>query len=94
MAGGKRGRGGMCGRGDMHVRGACMTCTPPGHILWLRHTVNERAVRILLECILVMIVMTYFYRAGGERHGPSARLPDPPLVVKVRISVLFTNLWQ
>ena len=39
--------GGVCGGGmhDMHV--------PPGQILRLRHTDNERAVRILLECILV-----------------------------------------
>ena len=49
---GMHGRGGMCwgcawqgcvvgGVHDMH---------PPRQILWLRHTVNERAVRILLEC--------------------------------------------
>ena len=38
--------GGLCmdgGMRDMHI--------PPRQIL--RHTVNERAVRILLECILV-----------------------------------------
>ena len=39
--------GGMCGRGVMHGGG--------GHV-WqiLRDTVNERAVRILLECILIL----------------------------------------
>ena len=57
--GGVRGRGGHAWQGG-HVlgvcmagvfgRGVCMTCTPPRQILWLRHTVNERAVRILLEC--------------------------------------------
>ena len=64
--GGVRGRGAcMAGRvcvvGGMHGRGVCVargawqggmhaTCTP-WHIL--RDSVNERAVRILLECILV-----------------------------------------
>ena len=32
------------------------THAPPRQILWLRHTVNERAVRILLECILVCLL--------------------------------------
>ena len=41
--------GGMHGGGG----GACMSRMPPGQILRLRHTVNERTVRILLECILV-----------------------------------------
>ena len=48
----------MCGRGCVHGRGACVAggmhgrevCMPPQI---LRDTVNERAVRILLECILV-----------------------------------------
>ena len=47
--------GGVCGRGGMHG-GMCNMQHPPpprGQILRLRHTVNERAVRILLECILV-----------------------------------------
>ena len=52
-----QGVGGMCGRGGMHGGrhawwgGACMA----GGRAWqiLRDTVNERAVRILLECILV-----------------------------------------
>ena len=48
------GGGGMCGRG------ACMAgwaCVVGGGRAWqiLRDTVNERAVRILLECILVFI---------------------------------------
>ena len=53
---------GGCGRGHvwqggMHGRGACMAggvCCWGGHT-WqiLRDTVNERAVRILQECILV-----------------------------------------
>ena len=44
--------GGMCGRGHAW-QGVCVTCTPPVQILRPRHTVNERAVCILLECILV-----------------------------------------
>ena len=62
MAGGMCGRGcawwgGMCGlggvRGGGHAWwwGVCMLRMPPQQIL--RDTVNERAVRILLECILV-----------------------------------------
>ena len=44
--------GGMHGGGGMHGRGVCMA----GGRVWqiLRDTVNERAVRILLECILVV----------------------------------------
>ena len=65
FAGGMRGRGGhawqgsMCGRGACVAggvgggEGVCMTCMPPGQTLWLQHTVNERSVCILLECILV-----------------------------------------
>ena len=47
--GGSAWQGGMCGRGGMHDR---------GHV-WqiLRDTVNERAVRILLECILVVLTV-------------------------------------
>ena len=54
MAGGHAWQGGMCSRGACMV-GACETggaCIPQ-QILW--DTVNERAVRILLECILVKI---------------------------------------
>ena len=51
-------QGGICDRGSLCGRGACMAgvympCTP-WQILW--DTVNERAVRILLECILVLVV--------------------------------------
>ena len=65
VVGGMRGRwqgacmaGGMCGRGACMVGDMCGRrggmCVG-GHV-W--HTVNERAVRILLECILVwQIVM-------------------------------------
>ena len=63
MAWGMHGRGGMCGGGTCEAggyawqggvcgRGVCLTCMPPGQILQLQHTVNERVVRILLECIL------------------------------------------
>ena len=62
VVGGMHGRGGMCGghawQGVCVAGGAwqggyaCHTHTP-WQILRPRHTVNERAVRILLECILV-----------------------------------------
>ena len=52
--GGVHGRG-VCMAGGMHGRGMCMAggmCgRAPQQIL--RNTVNERAIRILLECILV-----------------------------------------
>ena len=46
---------GACVAGGMHGAGghACHTHAPQA--LQLRYTVNERAVRILLECILVAI---------------------------------------
>ena len=51
--GGMHGRwGGMCGRGHVWQGGHVWhTCPPPWQILW--DTVNERVVRILLECIFV-----------------------------------------
>ena len=63
VAGGVHGRGacvagGACVVGGMHGgsvhRGVHDMHAPPGQILRLWHTVNERAVRILLECILVL----------------------------------------
>ena len=62
--GGMCGKGGMCGRracmaGDTCVVGVCVWqgCVCGGGHAWqiLRDMVNERAVRILLECILVRI---------------------------------------
>ena len=68
------GRGGVCGRGHAWLGtcvagGACMArgraCHAhplpplPRQILRLRYTVNERAVRILLECILVNSTFTW-----------------------------------
>ena len=74
IAGGMHGRGHawqgacmaeeMCMVGGMHGRGhawqgcVCATHPPPRQILLLRRTVNEWAVRILLECILVKILVT------------------------------------
>ena len=60
MAGYMHGRG-VCGRGhvlqgDMHGRGHAWHARPQ----ILRDMVNERAVRILLECILVTNVFTIF----------------------------------
>ena len=60
--------GGICGKGNMHSRegacvaggvggrGACMAHMPPRQILRLLRTVNERAVRILQECILFLFI--------------------------------------
>ena len=63
MAGGVHGRGGMHGRGACMLgghalQGACMA----GGCAWqiLRDTVNERAVRTLLECILVLVILVLF----------------------------------
>ena len=58
MAGGHVWQGACMARGEgVHGRGACMVGgmhVPPRQMLRLQHTVNERAVRILLECILVL----------------------------------------
>ena len=60
MAWGVHGReacvvGGMRGRGGMHGRGACMAggCVWQGCV-WQERWPLQRAVRILLECILVI----------------------------------------
>ena len=45
-------QGGACMAGGMHDTHIPHT-HPPGQVIRLWHTVNERAVRILLECILV-----------------------------------------
>ena len=70
VAGGMCGGGhawqeGVCGRGHawwgcVWHGGACVAAPPPHQIL--RDTVNERAVRILLECILV----SKLHRATSE----------------------------
>ena len=61
MAGCMHGRGcawqgGMCGRGGMHRRGACVT---GGY----SRLVNARVVRILLECILVLRIVSLIERS-------------------------------
>ena len=48
---GRAWQGGVRGGGGVHGRGACLPHMSPRQIL--QDTVNERAVRILLECILV-----------------------------------------
>ena len=56
MAGGMYGKG-ACTAGGHVWQGACVaggSCMAGGHA-WLLHMVNERAVCILLECILVKI---------------------------------------
>ena len=51
--------GGMHG-GGVHCRGACVACMPPPPRTDTTATVNDRAVRILLECILV--TLSFYYR--------------------------------
>ena len=54
MAGGACMAGGHAWQGGMRGWGVCMPCTlPPARYYEIR-SVNERAVRILLECILVV----------------------------------------
>ena len=51
----------MAGEGGVHGLGACVAGRCARQILWVRHTVNEQAVRILLKCILVfMCCLTTF----------------------------------
>ena len=61
--------GGMHGAGGGHAWqvGMCGGGSRGGAWQKLRDTVNERAVRILLECIVVMF---NFYRPAGEGNGP------------------------
>ena len=82
-------QGGMCGRGcvvcvagGMHGGGACMVGgvhamhnppTPPPQALQLQYTVNERAVCILLECILVFFI---FQNYGHFLEKKSPELYD------------------
>ena len=66
--GGMNGRGVCMARGHMW-QGACMAHTsPPWQIL--RDTVNERAVRILLECILVVQLFRCSRCSGNDGRIP------------------------
>ena len=47
----------VCIQGDLHPEGLGRTPPPPHRIL--RDTVKERAVRIQLECILVLMFFLY-----------------------------------
>ena len=58
QGGGHAWQGGHVWQGDMHGRGHAWHARP-WQILRLWHTVNERAVSILLECILVPIVSVH-----------------------------------
>ena len=63
--------GGACLVGGMHGREGCMPQQT------LRDTVNERAVRILLECILVAIEFP-----NQRRCRPPMKILDPPLLIQ------------
>ena len=65
----------------MRGRGACIPRTPPRQIL--RDTVNERAVHILLECILVK----YYNRNGNT---PLRFLS--PVVLELNLDTLLFTL--
>ena len=62
MVGGMHDRGGhvsqegACMAGGHAWQGACVAGGHAWQILRLQHTVKERAVRILLECILVFLI--------------------------------------
>ena len=58
QGGGVHGRGGMYGRGMCSKGRACGGMRGGGCVGWHipRDTVNERAVHILLECILVLVL--------------------------------------
>ena len=45
--------GGVCVAGGVHGRGRAWHACPPADTTRYGDTVNERAIRILLECILV-----------------------------------------
>ena len=64
--------GGACVAGGVHGRGACMAHTPthPPHWQILRDTVNERAVGILLECILVHVKTNLFFFFSSSSNKP------------------------
>ena len=67
MTGGMCGRW-VCGRGGMLGRGACMAGgvhgmhAPPADTITYGDMVNERAVHILLECILVCYKFVIFFQ--------------------------------
>ena len=79
--------GDVCG-GGLHGRGACIVgaCLAGGRAwrggghAWQipRDTVNERAVHILLECILVIIVMYWYRYRANEIFPQPIFLPMAP----------------
>ena len=70
----------------MHGRGVCMagghTC-PPTHTHYKIRSVNARAVRILLECILVLGIFPQKLHEiknwTGRTLGPSVRPHQPSM---------------
>ena len=69
--------GGHVGQGDVHGRGACMARDMHGRgHAWQGVVVHGRAVRILLECILV-----YDLFLQGRGHG-ALFPPGSPTVIK------------
>ena len=62
----------VCPQGGVHGggcawQGACVACTPPpADTTRYGDTVNERAVRILLECILVKVMLTQGFKISSS----------------------------
>ena len=88
--------GGVPGKGTWMVGGACVAGgmaeghashappLPPMQILWLWHMVNELAVRIILECILVQICVRLNLLPW----------PDNVTVTEVAVETLRSYLWR
>ena len=72
--GGEHGRG-CAWQGGVHGNGAYMP--PPGQILRLWHMVNERAVCILLECILVWPIFFRKLHENKKMGSVLTELKDP-----------------
>ena len=67
---------GVCMAGVMvgGMRGmerVCHTCPPPADTTRYGDTVNERAVRILLECILVYLICIIDKSGSNDEFGNS-----------------------
>ena len=58
-------RGGACLAGGCALQGECVQARPPANNTRYGDTVKERAVRILLECILVFPLSERFVGVEG-----------------------------
>ena len=100
--------GGMCGRGhvwrrvcmvgDMHGRGACVVGGMHGGVcVWqiLLDTVNERAVRILLEFTLVLVLFSYTLPNESSFYTQVRILPRGPQLLRPKVADgSKVELWE